>query len=434
MGERTGEAPVRVRAAALARLRHSRVVRWGLPLVLVALAIPLLRRALPAPGAVFDALHAARPGWLAAAALAELVSLDMFARQQRRLLRAFGTRMSQPRALALTFSRTAITYAVPAGSAVSAAFAFGEFRSRGASRSSAATVTLLSGLASTLGLTAVYAVGMLSAVVPALLTRAALPKLDGPVGAELVGLCAALIAILWLFLFVRRAYAKRAGASGTVADGVPAASGTARSWPPLAKLLAWLAKTRAWLEDALRQAGAVPRRHWYASLALAAVNWLTDMLCLMAVSYALHLRVGVVALGSAYLTVQLARQIPVTPGGIGLVEAGLMAALISSGAGQVTAAAVVLGYRLLSCWLVIPIGMLTWFALRGGPGRGGGPRPGGPRSPRSRPARGHSRGTRTAVKEHANVSTYVRGSYGHRTDSRPRSCSGANRHPVARSV
>jgi hypothetical protein len=30
---------------------------------------------------------------------------------------------------------------------------------------------------------------------------------------------------------------------------------------------------------------------------------------------------------------------------------------------------VVLGYRLLSCWVIIPTGLLTWFALRL-PGRG----------------------------------------------------------------
>jgi uncharacterized membrane protein YbhN (UPF0104 family) len=371
MGERPGQAPVRTRAgAALARLRRSRVVSWGLPLPLVALAIPLLRSALPAPAAVIDALHAAKPGWLAAAALAELLSLDMFARQQRRLLRAFETRMSQSRAIALTFSRTAITHAVPAGSAVSAAFAFGEFRSCGVSRSAAAAVTLLSGLASTLGLMAVYAVGALGAAVPAVLTRAALPGLDGPVGAELAGLVATLIAVGWLFLFTRRAYAKRGSVSITITAGASAAGGTARRWPPLAKLLARLANARAWLQDALRQAGEVPRRHWHATLALAAANWLADMLCLMAVSHALRLEVGVVALGSAYLTVQVARQIPVTPGGIGLVEAGLMAALVSAGAGGVTAAAVVLGYRMLSCWLVIPIGMLTWFALHRGSGPG----------------------------------------------------------------
>lgn len=431
MGEHTGEAPVRVRAAtAVTRLRRSRMVRWGLPLVLVALAIPLLRRALPEPSAVLAALHAVQPEWLAVAALAELVSLDLFARQQRRLLLAFGTRMSQPRAMALTFSRTAITYAVPAGSAVSAAFAFGEFRARGASRSTAATVTLLSGLASTLGLLAVYVVGMLGTAVPALVTRATLPNLDSPVAALLAELGATLLAIVWLSLFARRVQAKRV-ASTTPPAGGRAAGRAARSWPPLAKLLAWLAKTRAWLREALRQARAVPRQHWYAALVLAALNWLADMLCLMSVSYALHLRVSVIALGSAYLTVQVARQIPLTPGGIGLVEAGLMAALISAGAGQVTAAAVVLGYRLLSCWLVIPIGMLTWFALRRGPGTGDGPRP---RGRRSRPALGLGHGRRHAAREHVSVSTDAHGLYGRRTDPRPRSYIGANRRRAARSL
>ena len=59
---------------------------------------------------------------------------------------------------------------------------------------------------------------------------------------------------------------------------------------------------------------------------------------------------------------QLVRQIPATPGRIGVIEASLILALGAAGAGQAPAAAAVLIYRLLSCWTVLPIGLLCWTA------------------------------------------------------------------------
>jgi uncharacterized membrane protein YbhN (UPF0104 family) len=261
----------------------------------------------------------------------------MFARQQRRLLSAFGVRMSQPRALALTYSRSAITYAVPAGSAVSAGYAFQEYRSRGASRRTATTVTLLSGLASTLGLFLVYGVGVLVSVMPLV-----------PLGA--IGVAAAtLLASPVVFHPRVRTIPKQRTSSP----------------PPTS----WLGRGWVAVVEAVREAGQVPRGQWYAILALASVNWLADLMCLVAVSRALHLSLSVLTLATAYLAVQVVRQIPLTPGGAGLVETSLLAALVSAGAGHAPAAAVVLGYRFLSCWVIIPVGLVTWFGLRRDGGR-----------------------------------------------------------------
>jgi hypothetical protein len=50
---------------------------------------------------------------------------------------------------------------------------------------------------------------------------------------------------------------------------------------------------------------------------------------------------------------------PPTPGGIGvIIEASLIVALTAAGAQAAPAAAAVLVYRLLSCWSVLPIGLL----------------------------------------------------------------------------
>jgi uncharacterized protein (TIRG00374 family) len=82
------------------------------------------------------------------------------------------------------------------------------------------------------------------------------------------------------------------------------------------------------------------------------------------VAYAFHLPLTFIQLGTVYLAVQLIRQVPVTPGGMGVIEVSLLTALVTAGAGQAAAAATVLGYRLLSCWLIIPAGLLTWTLLR----------------------------------------------------------------------
>jgi lysylphosphatidylglycerol synthase-like protein len=79
------------------------------------------------------------------------------------------------------------------------------------------------------------------------------------------------------------------------------------------------------------------------------------------------------SIATVYLAVQVVRQVPLTPGGIGVIEVSLLAGLVSAGAAQVTAAGAVLAYRLLSCWFIIPAGWLAWALtvadLGTGPGR-----------------------------------------------------------------
>jgi uncharacterized membrane protein YbhN (UPF0104 family) len=339
--------------------RSKRVMHWLrflLPIAAIGLAAVVLRNELPRPAAMLDALDSASPIWLGVAVLAELISMDMFARQQRRLLSAFGIRMSQARAVALTYSRSAITYAVPAGSAVSAGFAFSQFRARGASRSAATTVTVLSGLASTVGLLAVYAADVLGTFAPAAL-RDWLPRGTTHSGTGLIAETAGLIALVsagvMLGVAVHHHHAQ---------PKMPATSLESQPAPAREGATSMTLRQRVW--DAVREVRAVPRKYWYGAVALAALNWLADMICLAAMAHALDLPLGLFTLGSAYLAVQLVRQVPLTPGGAGLVETGLLTALVSAGAGQAPAAAAVLGYRLLSAWLIIPVGLATWFALR----------------------------------------------------------------------
>ncbi|WP_214401490.1 lysylphosphatidylglycerol synthase transmembrane domain-containing protein [Pseudonocardia lacus] len=65
--------------------------------------------------------------------------------------------------------------------------------------------------------------------------------------------------------------------------------------------------------------------------------------------------------------------LPLTPGGIDVVEGVLVPALVGFGTPLEAAAVAVLGWRLVSYWAPIPVGALAWLTLRHrapAPGRG----------------------------------------------------------------
>ena len=67
---------------------------------------------------------------------------------------------------------------------------------------------------------------------------------------------------------------------------------------------------------------------------------------------------------AAYSTANLLAALPLTPGGIGLVELGLTAALIAAGAPNAEAVAAVLVYRTVSYLLPLPIGAVSYLVWR----------------------------------------------------------------------
>lgn len=101
----------------------------------------------------------------------------------------------------------------------------------------------------------------------------------------------------------------------------------------------------------------------YASSA-ALGRWMFDLLALVTALIAVgaHPPLSLVLL--AFVTAQLLAQIPVTPGGIGVVEAGLTATLALAGVSSAGAALATLAYRLVSYWLMLPAGLVAWLVHR----------------------------------------------------------------------
>ncbi|MBB2940405.1 hypothetical protein FB565_000109 [Actinoplanes lutulentus] len=299
----------------------SRTKRLLAALVVAAGVIVLLRQEFPDPASMLTAWRTAGTWWLAVALLAATASQIAFAQQQRALLFAFGARLRRREAVALTYSRSALSMVLPAGAVVSAAYAYRHYRRYGATSAAAATVTVLSGAVSVAALSLLYAVGAL-----------------------FTGLWWA-SALLVVTLVAAVALLRRANA------------------PKIKFRSAFLTRIAAGASEAIISARGVRTKSWLTTLSYAIVNWALDLACLLAVAAAFHVTVGVEKIAWAYLTAQIVRQIPVTPGGIGLIEAGLLAGLVTAGAPGTAAVAVVLGYRLLSFWLLLPAGLAGHLLL-----------------------------------------------------------------------
>jgi uncharacterized protein (TIRG00374 family) len=310
-----------------------RSLRILIPVTVIALAVWTLRDSLPAPAQIAQAMGEAHPWGLFLALVTSVLSVTMFARQQRALLHAYGVPMRMPYALALAYARTAIAAALPAGSAVSAAYAFQRFRAHGASRTTAASVTILSGTVSVIGLLLLYVTGTALALVidPAMLGDAQGPLIMG-------GVLVLLAAVVLLAGRLRRP------------------KPTSRC----SRVAAFLAPVGA----TFRTVAALPRRDAAAAVWFAVVGWLTDLACLASATVAFGLDLHPVQLAGVYLATQLLRQIPLTPGGIGIIETSLITGLAATGAASAPVAAAVLVYRLLTCWLTLPVGAAAWALLR----------------------------------------------------------------------
>ncbi|MGI9666158.1 MAG: lysylphosphatidylglycerol synthase transmembrane domain-containing protein [Acidimicrobiia bacterium] len=105
-------------------------------------------------------------------------------------------------------------------------------------------------------------------------------------------------------------------------------------------------------------------QRWWKALIAAVGNWMLDYLVLVAALFAVGAepRVSLVLLafaGSAVLGM-----IPITPGGLGFVEVGLVAMLTIAGVPGPDATLATLAYRLFQFWLPIPAGAIAYVVFK----------------------------------------------------------------------
>ena len=292
----------------------------------------------------FSYLDHLRWTWLVAALLSEFGAIVAFAAMERRLLAEGGADMGLGLLTGITFAGNAIQNSLPGGPVWANVFAYRQFRRRGADFTLSAWTLVAMSILSAISLAAIAALGVAIADNGGVLVDLVV----------LVGVTAGL-ALAVRFLLARH-------------------RSTLRIATALVRLSQRLARrprgdARQIVESGWDRLTAVKPSgpSWAVAFLMAAANWLWDC-CALAMAF-LAVGTGVPWRGLllAYGAAQLATNIPITPGGLGVVEGSLTIALVAYGGGQESTVAAVVLYRLISFWGLLAVGWVAWafFAYEG---------------------------------------------------------------------
>ncbi len=285
-------------------------------------------------------LASTRWAWALLAAVLELASIVAFALVQQDLLGAGEVKVTPRWITGVTLAATAIANSMPAGPIVSSVFAYRQYRRRGADEALAGWTLAAVFVAASVSLAVVAAAGV---------------GIAGAEGAslDLVGVTVVVLAVAvvlgvvfvnhrslnWLIEATLRATRRLAhwprGDLGDHVDRIVARVEAVRLGPlQVLRVMAW-----------------------------ALVNWLLDCGCLAVCFLAVGVAVPWHGLLLAYGAGQLAVNLPITPGGLGVVEGSLTIALVAFGGAETSTVAAVLLYRIMSFWGELPVGWGTWALL-----------------------------------------------------------------------
>jgi uncharacterized protein (TIRG00374 family) len=105
---------------------------------------------------------------------------------------------------------------------------------------------------------------------------------------------------------------------------------------------------------------------WKRALAATSGRWALDYATLLAALAAVGSQPRPTLVLLAFCAAQVLSQIPITPGGLGFVEAGLTAMLTLAGVPAGAAVLATFAYRLFQYWLPLPVGLgaFGWHARR----------------------------------------------------------------------
>ncbi|MDZ7731993.1 MAG: lysylphosphatidylglycerol synthase transmembrane domain-containing protein [Acidimicrobiia bacterium] len=152
-----------------------------------------------------------------------------------------------------------------------------------------------------------------------------------------------------------------------------------RSTRPLRRVANVVERSSRWVlarfhrESGLTADGIVAQRdqmvgalgaRWSQALAATIGNWLFEYLALVAALLAVGSRPRLSLVLLAFAVSAVLTMVPITPGGLGFVEAGLTAMLTLAGVGAQDALLATLAYRVVSYWLPLPAGVVAYLAFR----------------------------------------------------------------------
>jgi putative heme transporter len=281
--------------------------------------------------------------WYALAVLAEIVSVTAFAFSRRRLLAAGGPPPRRRSMVAITLSGSAMVTSLPfAGTGLAAFYEYKQFRRRRVDPATIGWTLAVSGIFSTTSLAVLLVIG------------AILGGVGFGAAAGLAGAAVYLVPGVAVLLALR--YRQVREGIGRLFLRV---TGSIQRWRP---------STRDRLEDLPAQLDEfldriaslrLPPRGAAAVFALAALNWAADCATLALAIHATGSPVPWHALLLAWGAGAAVGSTGLTPGGFGIVELAVAAALTAGGLPASAALASVLAYRVINFWLVNGAGWLV---------------------------------------------------------------------------
>ncbi len=279
--------------------------------------------------------------WFSVAVISEFLSVVAFARMQGTLISSGNVRIPAGRLVTMTAGAGAIASSIPAGPAASSFFAYRQYRRFGADEALAGWTLIATLVSSALGLSLLTTAGL------ALATRqgAAFDLIGAVIGVLFAAVIAAVILQrrralsrfgLGVLRLVRRLTGRPRRHETEVLAGLMARLGRVDiGWREMARALAW------------------SLGYWAADCGALAFGYL-----------AVHASIPWTALLLAYGAGQLASNLPITPGGLGVVEGSLTIALVAYGGAQASTVGAVLIYRIVSFWGFLPLGWLAYLGVK----------------------------------------------------------------------
>lgn len=105
-------------------------------------------------------------------------------------------------------------------------------------------------------------------------------------------------------------------------------------------------------------------KRWQKALGVAVANWLLDYATLVVALIAVGAEPNPSLVLLSFAGAAVLGMIPITPGGLGFVEAGLVGMLTIAGIPVRDALLATLAYRLFQFWLPIPVGFIAYILFR----------------------------------------------------------------------
>jgi len=322
----------------------------GTLLVLVLVVEYLVLPQLAGTREALNLLGRIQPAWVVAGIVLEVLSLAAYARLTRSLL-PHDQRPPMWTLFRIQLSTLAVSHVVPAGSAAGTGLGYDLLGRSGVSGPNAAFALGAQGLGSAIVLNVILWVGLVVSI---------------PVrGFNPLYALAAVVGAVLMAVFAAALLSLTKGEEGTVR----ALRAVARRLPLVNEET--VHRLVHQVADRIRQLGS-DRTVLARAVGWAVANWVLDLASLWVFLAAFGHTVAVDAIVVSYGLANVLAALPITPGGLGIVEGVLIPTLVGFGAPRGQALLGVAAWRLVNFWLPIPVGAGSYLSLRRRDPSGGG--------------------------------------------------------------